>query len=140
MNIFVKERKATHAWASDMKNVMEQIIVRWQQDYSSTEELARIEGILDVNTIEFFPFATSALAAGESTVANDRDQTRGSGARGFFPITSFASHSCVNNAFHRRKPYSDSKHLLNGIFDLLVYTCTTIPKASSLIFNVPHRR
>ena len=124
-DFFFKERKATHAWASDMKNVMEQIIVRWQQDYSSTEELARIEGILDVNTIEFFPFAT--LAAAESTVANDRDQTRGSGARGFFPITSFASHSCVNNAFHRRKPYSDSKHLLNGIFDLRSFSFQNRP-------------
>lgn len=32
----------------------------------------------------------------------------GSGCRGFFPITSFASHSCCNNTFHKRKPRDDA--------------------------------
>ena len=52
---------------------------RWGQDQWSAELVRRVEGVLDVNTVEHrVPGAESG--------------------RGFLPITSLASHSCVSNS------------------------------------------
>jgi len=109
------ERKSTAAWALDENHIVQQITNRWQQIEVSRDEVTRIEGILDVNTIEYFPFASSSTK-------DEQGGSGGGGARGFFPITSFASHSCVNNAFHRRKPFKDSQHILNGGSEIVLET------------------
>ena len=40
------------------------------------------------------------------TLAKENRQYHSYGCRGFFPVTSFCSHSCVNNTFHKRKNMS----------------------------------
>ncbi len=67
----------TPTWNANKVNIVNQIRDKWQmKEIFGEEEIERIEGILDVNTLEI------------GTNPN---------ARGFYPITSFASHDCINN-------------------------------------------
>ena len=50
---------STSAWSSDEIGIVQQITSSWHQRLFDADEITRIEGILDVNTIEFFPFASS---------------------------------------------------------------------------------
>ena len=50
---------STPAWSSDKIGIVQQITSSWHQKLFDADEITRIEGILDVNTIEFFPFASS---------------------------------------------------------------------------------
>ena len=65
---------------------MQQIREKWNQSQFSEEEIFRVEGILDVNTLELVNF-------------DSEDQSGVTTPRAFYPITSFASHDCVNNTF-----------------------------------------
>ena len=63
----------------DQDHLVNLIRKRWKQDQFSPELILRVEGILDINTVEHrVPGAESA--------------------RGFLPITSLASHSCASNS------------------------------------------
>ena len=51
-----QERKLTPAWDRDKERVVDQILVNWGlESQFSEEDVFRVEGILDVNTIEYFP-------------------------------------------------------------------------------------
>ena len=117
---------------------MKQILENWElKDKYSQDEVFRVEGILDVNTIEYFPcpkalvhitgkscgisianrgsyilissllykdIHPNTFLESSSTSSNIQNQPCMSyGCRGFFPVTSFSSHSCTNNTFHKRK-------------------------------------
>ena len=63
----------------DQDHLVNLIRKRWKKDQFSPELIRRVEGILDINTVEHrVPGAESA--------------------RGFLPITSLASHSCASNS------------------------------------------
>jgi hypothetical protein len=81
------DRILTQSWEEDKKNIVLQIQKKWnlQSEFSSAEEILRIEGILDVNTLELL---TKNPEISKNT------------PRAFYPITSFAAHDCVNNTFH----------------------------------------
>ena len=66
----------------DADPVVETIRGLWGQEQWSEELVRRVEGILDVNTVEH------RVQVGE-----------GPSGRAFLPITSLASHSCVSNSF-----------------------------------------
>ena len=52
----LQERKETPAWNRDKKLVVDQILGNWElESQFSQDEVFRVEGILDVNTIEYFP-------------------------------------------------------------------------------------
>ena len=75
------EREKINEDEDDLVNL---IRGRWKQDQFSPELIHIVEGILDINTVEHrVPGAESA--------------------RGFLPITSLASHSCVSNSIKVRK-------------------------------------
>ena len=125
--------------------MVDQILINWGLESKfSEEDVFRVEGILDVNTIEYFPcpkepnikggmyyniriiekywvnhlcnslitliinrilswlilFSDNTSATPSKT---DNRRYNSYGCRGFFPVTSFASHSCANNTFHKRK-------------------------------------
>ena len=51
-----KERKLTPAWNKDKERVIDQIRINWALgNQFSEEDVFKVEGILDVNTIEYFP-------------------------------------------------------------------------------------
>lgn len=50
------ERKQTKEWVENDKFIHDQIESGWRFGALSRDELRRVEGILDVNTIEFFPY------------------------------------------------------------------------------------
>jgi len=72
-----------HSEDRDMKDTEEQVVSRirgeWGQEQHHVELVRRIEGILDVNTVEH------RVPGGPS-------------ARSFLPITSLASHTCTSNS------------------------------------------
>ena len=52
----LQERKETPAWNKDKELVVNQILENWELKFQfSQDEVFRVEGILDVNTIEYFP-------------------------------------------------------------------------------------
>ena len=52
----LQERKETPAWNRDRESVVNQILENWElKGQFSEDEVFRVEGILDVNTIEYFP-------------------------------------------------------------------------------------
>jgi len=72
-----------HSEDRDMKDTEEQVVDRireeWGQEQYPAELVRRVEGILDVNTVEH------RVAGGPS-------------GRSFLPITSLASHTCTSNS------------------------------------------
>ena len=57
--LWKKERKLTPAWNKDKERVIDQILINWDlENQFSEEDVFRVEGILDVNTIEYFPCPT----------------------------------------------------------------------------------
>ena len=68
----------TPIWESDKKGIVNQIRLKWKQSQFSEDEILRVEGILDVNTLEW--------------VDHDTEQSLVTTPRGFYPITSFARH------------------------------------------------
>ena len=97
-------------WAQTQANVVEQIRSGWSlADLFPPEEVEMVEGILYINTLEM-------PAEGSSVNHRHRlkleiillnmfvlfqDSSLPSG-RAFYPLTSFASHDCVNNTFRTR--------------------------------------
>ena len=52
----IQERKSTPAWERDQERVIDQIRINWDLEKEfSEDDVFRVEGILDVNTIEYFP-------------------------------------------------------------------------------------
>ena len=43
----------TPIWESDKKGIVNQIRLKWKQSQFSEDEILRVEGILDVNTLEW---------------------------------------------------------------------------------------
>ena len=46
----------TDSWSKDQLSIVQQIREKWHQSQFSEEEIFRIEGILDVNTLELLDF------------------------------------------------------------------------------------
>ena len=53
---FFKDRKMTGSWSKDRQAIVQQIREKWEQSQFSEEEIFRVEGILDVNTLELLDF------------------------------------------------------------------------------------
>ena len=52
----IQERRSTPQWNQDKRSVVKQILENWGLHKQFTEDdVFRVEGILDVNTIEFYP-------------------------------------------------------------------------------------
>ena len=49
-------KDATPSWSSDLQAIVHQIRDKWHQSGWSEEEIFRVEGILDVNTLELLDF------------------------------------------------------------------------------------
>ena len=82
----IQDRKMTSAWSSDHKKVVQQIREKWKlQDQVDEDEIFRVEGIIDINTLELLEpeFEHSVVST----------------PRAFYPLTSFCSHNCINNTF-----------------------------------------
>ena len=84
----VQDRKLTAIWSSDRKKIVQQIREKWGQNFSE-EEIFRVEGIIDVNTLELLD--------------PEFEKSEVSTPRGFYPLTSFCSHNCINNTFRTLK-------------------------------------
>lgn len=52
MTLFYQDRKLTQVWQEDNAGIVEQIREKWEMHQFSAEEIQRVEGILDVNTLE----------------------------------------------------------------------------------------
>ena len=46
----------TASWSKDRQSIVQQIREKWNQSQFSEEEIFRVEGILDVNTLELLDF------------------------------------------------------------------------------------
>ena len=46
----------TGSWSKDRQAIVQQIREKWEQSQFSEEEIFRVEGILDVNTLELLDF------------------------------------------------------------------------------------
>ena len=46
----------TASWSKDRQSIVQQIREKWHQSQFSEEEIFRVEGILDVNTLELLDF------------------------------------------------------------------------------------
>ena len=56
LSTFFKDRKLTASWSKDRQSIVQQIREKWNQSQFSEEEIFRVEGILDVNTLELLDF------------------------------------------------------------------------------------
>ena len=54
--LFFQDRKLTDSWSKDQQSIVQQIREKWHQSQFSEEEIFRVEGILDVNTLELLDF------------------------------------------------------------------------------------
>ena len=89
LDIFFQDRQLTSIWESDKRAIVNQIRLKWNQVQFSEEEIVRVEGILDVNTLEL--------------VDHDSEHSQVTAPRGFYPITSFARYIVCTISIFREK-------------------------------------
>ena len=85
----IQDRKLTSIWISDRQKIVQQIREKWKQNEFEEDEIFRVEGIIDINTLEL--------------LEPEFEHSEVSTPRAFYPLTSFCSHSCVNNTFRTLK-------------------------------------